>query len=250
MVDGLYVYGIVRAEQPALALPPGVGDARPFLHANGGLGAIVSSIEDGRSLGRASDARAHEQVLRAALELCDPVLPVRFGTVYRDAGQLEAELLDPAAPQLERLLDELAGTVELELRALYPDQERLLRELVREDRGLAQLRERARRSGDFHARIQLGEATLHAFERHRAADSALLLGRIAPFVRDYRPREELPERVAAHLALLVDRERVGDVEREAESLAEELHERMVLRLVGPLPPYSFVTVELEPAGVA
>ena len=249
--ERLYVYGIVDAEGPRLDLPAGVAGAAPFLHESGELGVIVSAVGEEERLGRAADARAHEEVLRGALQARDPVLPVRFGSVYANAEQLEAELLVPAAAQLEQLLAQLAGTVELELRALYPDQERMLRELVRDDPALARLRERVRRAADFHARIQLGEATLDAFERRRAADAALLWQRVAPFVRDHRARMELPERVAAHLALLVERGHVADVEREAERLAEEVHERLVLRLVGPLPPYSFVAVELEPAaGVA
>jgi hypothetical protein len=248
VTDRLYVYGVVHADGAPLELPEGVGGAQVFLHTRDELGAIVSAVADDARLGRAADARAHESVLRAALDARDPVLPVRFGSIYADAEQLEAELLAPAAAQLEQLLEALAGTVELELRALYPDQERILRDLVRDDPGLARLRERVRRSPEFHARIQLGEATLEAFERRRAGDAELLRQRVAPFVRDQRERSELPERVAAHLALLVEREHVGDVEREAERLAEEVHERLVLRLVGPLPPYSFVAVELEPAG--
>ena len=247
MPDQLYVYGVVRAAGDPLDLPAGVAGGKPFLHAHGDIAAIVGNVEPGARLGRASDAKAHEQVLRAALDGRDVVLPVRFGSVYPDAGALETALLAPSAAQLEALLDEFDGTVELELRALYPDQEAILRELVRSDPGLARRRERARQSGGYHAQIELGEATLAAFEQRRAADQAHLRERLAPLARDVRERSELPERVAAQFAFLVERARTAEFEQAAERLAEDVHDRLTLRLVGPLPPYSFVAFELEPA---
>ena len=42
------------------------------------------------------------------------------------------------------------------------------------------------------------------------------------------------------VALLVDDERRADFEEQLESLAEEVHERIRLRLVGPMAPYDFV----------
>jgi hypothetical protein len=249
-VAELYVYGVVPAAGPPLELPDGVAGAAPFLHADGSRAAIVSELEPGTRTGRAADARAHERVLRAALDGRDAVLPVRFGSVYADAAALEAQLLGPARTQLDALLGELAGTVELQLRALYPDEERLLRELVHAEPALLRLRRRAQASGDYHAQIQLGEAMLAAFQRRRAQDQARLRGRLAPLARDWRERTELPERVAAQLAFLVERRRVPELERAAAQLAAEAADRLRLTLVGPLPPYSFVAFELEPAGVA
>jgi hypothetical protein len=54
--------------------------------------------------------------------------------------------------------------------------------------------------------------------------------------------------VAGQFAFLVERSSLSEFEETAERLAEEVHERLRLRLLGPLPPYSFVSFELEPAG--
>lgn len=244
----LYVYGIVEAEGPALELPEGVARATPSVHVRGRIGAIVSRFAGGEPVGRPTDVKAHEQVLRAVLEGRNTVLPVRFGSVHADAAALERDLLEPRAAELERLLAEFADAVELELRVLYPDIDTLLRELVDGDPRLARLSRRARESGSYHAQIELGEATVAAFEERRAADRALVRERLTPLVRDWRERDELPERVAGQFAFLVERPRLSEFEETAETLAEEVHERLRLRLLGPLPPYHFVSFELEPAG--
>ena len=41
-------------------------------------------------------------------------------------------------------------------------------------------------------------------------------------------------------ALLVDRDRVSELEEVLEVVAETVHERVELRLVGPMAPYDFV----------
>jgi hypothetical protein len=209
---------------------------------------VVSPIAADGFVGRARDAKAHEEVLRALLGQRSSVLPLRFGTVFSGTDALEAELLGPQEQRLTALLEELDGLVEFQLRALYPDEEALLRDLVRRDRGLAQLRERARGSGGYMAQIQLGEATVAAFERQRAADSAFLRARLSRHAREVSERDELPERVAAQLAFLVERTHEDAFVQAAEQMAEEARDRLVFRLVGPLPPYSFVAFELDRAG--
>jgi hypothetical protein len=56
--------------------------------------------------------------------------------------------------------------------------------------------------------------------------------------RVVRPGRDLDHVV--DLALLVPREGVGSFEQAMEDLAAELHERIRLRLVGPIAPYDFV----------
>jgi hypothetical protein len=249
VADQLYVYGIVEAEGPALELPGGVAGAAPSVHACGSVAAIVSPFAAGQPVGRPTDVKAHEQLLRAVLEGRDTVLPIRFGSLYPDAASLDRELLVPRAAELEQLLAEFKDVVELELRVLYPDLNALLRELVDGDPKLSRLSRKARESGSYHAQIELGESTVAAFEQRRAADRGLVRDRLAPLVRDWRERDELPERVAGQFAFLVERPHLAEFEETAERLAEQVYGRLRLRLVGPLPPYNFVSFELEPAGV-
>jgi hypothetical protein len=247
-VSLVYVYGAVQAKGPPLRLPPGVHGARPVLQRSvrGDLGAIVSPVARRTIHARSDDVRAHEAVLRAALEQRDPVLPLRFGTVFENAAEVEERLLDPGEDGLSGLLGEFRGLVELELRALYPDENELLRELVRSEPALARLRDASRRGG-YQAQLALGEATLDVYRRRREADTARLLDSLAPLVRDWRARESLPQRVAAQLSFLVERARIGAFERAAARLA---HPGLRLTLAGPLPPYSFMTYQLDRGAVA
>ena len=47
----------------------------------------------------------------------------------------------------------------------------------------------------------------------------------------------------ASIALLVERGRIPEVDAEVDRLGEELGPGIRIRYVGPLPPYSFATLE-------
>ena len=242
--DAVYVYGVVRSGEP-FELPAGVDGAAVSLQEGDGVAAIVSRVPDRPVQATRRNLEAHAEVLAHALERRDPVLPMRFGILVPDAAAVEADLLVAARSQLDALLARFAGTVELELKALYPDQEAILAEIVRDDPRIAALRGHS----GYHQQIQLGELVAEGLEARRRRDEALLLERLAPLALDSRAREELPERVAAKLSFLVERSRQKELEQAAEQLAAECHPRLQLRLDGPLPPHTFVDLEL-PAGAA
>jgi hypothetical protein len=108
---------------------------------------------------------------------------------------------------------------------------------------VAELRRRTRGlpEGAVHPDlVRLGEAVSGAMETKRRDDSAMLLDFVAPYAADtvVWPGRDLEHVV--DVALLVTRDRVGEVEEALEDLAAELHERIRLRLVGPVAPYDFV----------
>jgi hypothetical protein len=244
MADAVYVYGVVAAADP-LELPAGVEGADVGVEPSDGLAALVSTVPDRPMRTTRRNLEAHAAVLRSALAQRDPVLPMRFGVLLPGRAAVAAELLEPSRAELETLLERFAGTVELELKALYPDHEAILAEVVRSDPRIARLRGR----GGYHEQLELGELVAAGLEETRQADEGLLLDRLAPLALDFRARKELPERVAAKLAFLVERRRQETFERRAEELAAECHPRLQLRLDGPLPPHSFVDLAL-PAGAA
>jgi hypothetical protein len=240
----VYVYGIVAAGDD-LDLPAGIDGAASFVQESGAVAAIVSQVPDRPVQATRANLEAHAAVLARALEQRDPVLPMRFGILLPDPAAVEGELLAAVRPELEALLARFAGTVELELKALYPDQEALLEEVVRSSPRIVRLRGRS----GYHEQLELGELVASALEERRRSDEALLLKRLSPLALDVRTREELPERVAAKLSFLVERDRQSEFEQRAEELAAECHPHLQLRLDGPLPPHNFVDLEL-PAGAA
>ena len=248
MSDSVYVYGVLAAADAASLTTSGVMGSPVRAVQSGDLAALVSDVAGG-ALAAAREVRAHWRVLESASKQTT-VLPVRFGTVMEDDDAVREQLLADGAERLTALLQELTGRVQLTVRGTY-DEEALLRGVVAGSGEIAALRERVLRMPEaaaYYDRIQLGELIAGEVQRRREADAALAQERLAPCA--VAVREEATGRDGAfHLAFLVERDRIDAFSAAVTDLTAELGDRVAIRYVGPLAPYSFAEAELA-AGAA
>jgi hypothetical protein len=206
-----------------------------------GLGAVVTEVAIPRPPGRRRDLLSHSDVLNAIAADLD-VVPLRFGTVFPDADAIIQDLLTARSGALTKLLARLTDAVQLNLRATYVE-ERVLAEVVQENREISELRERTRHlpEGTPHPdALRLGRLVSLVLEDKRREDSALIAESVLPLVRESRLHERATTDHVLDVALLVDRESVAMIESELERVATEAHERIRLQLTGPLAAFDFV----------
>jgi hypothetical protein len=79
-----------------------------------------------------------------------------------------------------------------------------------------------------------------ALEARAADDAEALMERLAPLVVADSVRGPASAQTVLDVALLVDDEQADAFEEHLEGLAEAVHERLRLRLLGPVAPYDFV----------
>ncbi len=240
LVDvGYYFYGVVAAGTDVAGLR-GLDhvDVEAVEHA--GLAAVVSPMVLERPAGRSVELVAHARVVDG-LAATTAVVPAQFGWVLdHDLGAV-TRVLEEGAERFHTLLERFAGHVQLNLRASYESQQ-VLAELVRQDPGVAELRAHVAGlpPGSAHPDlVRLGEAVARGLVRKRVEDADAVLDVVLPQVTTHVVRPE-GEYDVLDVALLVERERVPALEADLEALAEAVHERMRLRLVGPVAPYDFV----------
>jgi hypothetical protein len=95
-------------------------------------------------------------------------------------------------------------------------------------------------------RIAVGEAVAKAVDERRARDEAALLDRLRPYADDVRVDPAGGDRVALNAQLLVQRERRPELDEAIRDMGAMLKGYVALRYIGPLPPYSFTALSLEP----
>lgn len=235
----LYVYGVTASS--AAPIPPidGVDSAPVRALQRAGLAALVSTIR--KTEFRAADVRAHWRVLDQAFEHAT-ILPVRFGTLMESEDEVRGRLLEPNEDRLIELLEAMDGLIQLNVKGRY-DEESLLRGILRDAPALARLRERAQRSGALPDQVALGQQVERAIEQRRAQDTATVRGALD--VRAVAVRQEQVHHPDAfNLAFLVAREGVDAFGEGVGGVRGELGERIEIRYVGPVPPFSFAENEL------
>lgn len=223
----LYLYGITRPRE----IPERLANDGISLVTADGRAAIVSELKDGPVEATRRNLLAHADVVEQLHE-DSVVLPTRFGHVLE--GEEEAhELL--GMPEVEQLLERHEGTCELTLKGTY--EESVLAEIGAE---LQPLRQAYRAAPSVDVGIALGEAVEERLGARRAQDESEVLEGLGGLILDFVSSRPAGELAGFDLALLVDRGQVGSVEARLEELSKQLSPPLHFKLVGPLPPYSFV----------
>jgi hypothetical protein len=236
-----YVYGVVRAEGATPPQGAGVDHEPVGVVAHGSVAALTSDVPaDFVEAGREellAPRRALEEAMEGAV-----VLPMRFGVVLPDEETIQERLLDPFIETLEAQLQEMDGKVEVTIKGIH-DEEAILREVIAENREIAELREAIQgkpEAATYYERIRLGELVAVALDEKRAAAAPAIIDRLAPLAVDVRVGDPVHERMAVNASFLVERDRLGEFDRVVDQLGAELAGRIQLKYTGPLPPHSFV----------
>jgi hypothetical protein len=249
-----YVYGVVPAEIDATVVDGlrGVGGGRVSIVAGGNLGALAGEVplaefDDEPLAANLRDSawleagvRAHDAVLAAVVGEV-PVVPFRFGTIYRAKDQVQSMLAEH--PGLGDALEAVRGRVELGVKGFF----------VGADDDLPATGEAAAASPGRRYLEQKQQARRAAEAREallaRAADESH--ARLAAVSADARANALQPaaasERAAAMFlngAYLVEASNEAEFRRTLRSLEDELAPAgIAFELTGPWPPYNFVEVD-------
>jgi hypothetical protein len=241
---GFYVYGVVPAAEEARPSLRGIDDAEVEFVEYGELAAAVAEIALDRPPGRRAELMAHSAVVDA-LASGGAVVPVRFGSILQERGSVVRDLLEVGHDRLVDLLERLKGTRQFNLRATYV-QEQVLAEVVQANPEIAELRRRTRDlpEGTMHPDlVRLGELVSRVMEAKRDEDAMTVLNTVRPLILDEAVRRGGGVDHVLDIALLVEDSRVPELESALETLAEAVHERLRLRLTGPVAPYDFAEAE-------
>jgi hypothetical protein len=235
-----YVYGIVESSARA-PKASGIAGAPLAVVAGEGAAALVSDLPDDQvHMGR-EEVLTHADVLDRAMA-GGTVLPMRFGVVMDDSDDVRRQLLERYGDDLRSQLIELAGKVELNVRAVY-EEGAVLREVVSDDPAIARLRETVRdrpEDATYYERIRLGELVAKAVEAKREGDAQAILDALAPEALACDIGAPAHERVVVSASFLVDRARLDAFDALLETVARDQAGRIRFKLTGPRAPHSFV----------
>ena len=234
----VFVHGVVPGTLGPVLPPRSESAMTVRLVRHDDVAALVTDVPERGSAAQA--LRAHGQLLDEVIAHTT-VLPIRFGTTMEDDRSVRDAFLLPNIEGLSRLLEQLAGRVQVTVRCRY-DQERLLRDAVERSAEIRCLRARVRQLPDaagYFDRIRLGELVAAEIDRFRQRDVALVTDTLADLAEAIRVDQPNTDDVAVNAAFLVLRSGVETFSRAAQRIADDVRQRMTVRCLGPLPPYSF-----------
>jgi len=186
----------------------------------------------------------HQQVIENVLRRF-PVLPVRFGTTVEDE-QKAGSILRLGYDDFRGALDGLKDKVQVELVATW-ELASVLVDVAREE-PIAQLKSSIGADSSpasIRDRVRLGEMIKRSLDRRRQEYEQAALRRLVPRSLELRRNPLLHDSLVMNLAVLLEKGQQEEFDRSLDVLDQELGGRLTFRRVGPLPPYSFSTVEIR-----
>jgi|SRR4051794_31644022 len=243
-----YVYGVVRTKGRSKPKGKGIAGKPLKVVAANGVGALTSDVPGEELEAGREELLTHSRVLEQALG-DGVVLPMQFGVVMPDEQTVKTELLDAHREALEAQLEEMSGKVEMNVKAIY-DEGAVLREMLEENPDIARMREKLQgRSEDatYYERINLGERIVGALGEKRDADERAFLDMLAPRALEVEVSQPMHERMAVNASFLVAEDQLKEFDAELERIAKSQDGRLRFKATGPLPPHSFVELQLEEA---
>lgn len=250
-----YVYGIVPADAMDVADLGEIGldGCRVHIVVQGRIGALVHDCpprpyDSGSEAAVAEWVLAHHRALQLAMSRWGSVLPMTFNTIVapsegRTADENVLDWLETEHGSLRSRVDALAGKAEFGLQVSYapavilrrvaeevPEIRRLEEEAKTKSAGLAYLsRQEMERVLRREMEQRVRELFTTVYERARACSDRINVEKLKNDGSDMR--------MAANLSCLVALDRYPELKALADEIAA--HEGQTVRLVGPLPPYSF-----------
>ena len=247
----IYLYAIVPGAEPP---PPGVAgvwpdEAQVHVIRGGALAAVVDVAPptDFRALSREEAVRyllAHQRVVETVMRN-SAALPVKFGTTLPDEAAV-VSMLTRGATVLAPPLAELSQHVQVELIVSWNIDD-IVREVAADD-AVVQLKAAiAGQAGGASndQRLAIGKLIKESIDRRREVCRSRIVATVRSIAADVVENALMDDRMIANLALLLAKDASAALDERLAELDKEFGERLHFRCIGPLPPYSFATVEVN-----
>ena len=244
-----YVYGIIPTmDSPTFGesdFPPRLEQVHTVVYR--GLGCVVSNYlgEDFASLPKEVLIRclmAHQAVIERVMKDY-PILPIKFGTLVEGDGEVQ-RLIEQGHRKSTQALSWLDGRVEMEVAATW-DLERVLADISQEDEIVRLKRAMANRPpGEvLEQQIRAGRIVKESLDRRRIKYQERMVESLQPMSLAVQPNALVADEMVMNVAFLIHRDREGEFDHQVRDLDQAFHDQIDFRVIGPLPPYSFATVE-------
>ena len=191
---------------------------------------------------------AHQRVLET-VRRDYAVLPVKFGTVLPDDARLQT-LLRQGAGLFQDALATYASKEQYEVVVLW-EVAQVIQQIATDERILAvkaqvsQLPPEQLESG----RVLLGQLVHGLLQERRRTIATEVLAVLRDVTEDSIVNPLMDDAMVSNLALLVDEARSAELDARLSVLDEQFAGKLQIRCVGPLPAYSFATLEVLPPPV-
>jgi hypothetical protein len=255
---GKYIYGVINSGQAEQFLLDGVvrfasdgsEGERAYTVSWRDISAVVTDAPMIDYLTMAKDALArllvrHQQVIERVMAT-HTILPVRLGTCVENDEQVRA-ILARSHATIQETVQKARTVVEVDLTAMIGDLDSFIRRAA-ESPEVQQLRQSLLcrpEAVTVEDQMRIGILVKQCADREKERISQRIHAAFKDLAEDSRTHDLMDERMVVNSAFLIHKDRQADFDSQVEQLDAQFADELDFRRVGPLPPYSFYTLEIR-----
>ncbi|MBU1121153.1 MAG: GvpL/GvpF family gas vesicle protein [Candidatus Omnitrophica bacterium] len=215
------------------------------------FGAVVcdSVIVDCRRLPKETLAKqllTHQKVIEKIMGSGVTVIPVKLGTYAFDDEEVKL-ILDKGYNLIKEIADKINEKIEIDLVASWADFKLVLKQ-AGEDKEIKEFKEKLLSSGrkiTADDQMKAGYMLKKAMDRKNNECVDKIQERLEDISEGAKRHEVMDDKMIANCAFLMDKAKKDEFYKRIECLDGEFGGEINFKCVGPLPAYSFYTLEIK-----
>jgi len=250
--EGRHIYGVIETNEEKHFGPIGIGDRGDGVYTIGhrDVAAVVSSspIIDYGSLTKDAVVRplfAHQAVLEHVMK-AHSIIPAKFPTVVEGTEEVQ-EILEKGHEVFKNALRSMNGKIELDVAASW-DKVAVLKDIYNENEEIRRLQEKIGTEWTPQAqadKVTLGKMVRSTLLERREQYGGEITEVLRAYAQDLCPHDLLDDMMLINIAFLMDKHQEEAFDRKVNELDQKYQQKINFRCIGPLPPYSFSTIEIR-----
>jgi len=187
----------------------------------------------------------HQQVIEKVMDSYT-IIPMRLGTYALNIREVE-EILSKGYAMFKDIFRKINDKIEIDVVATWNDLNSVIKE-IGEQKEVKELKEKLRSKPEgvsVEDQIKMGNLIKDILDKKREKIFFEIGELSAKVTIDLRAHDLMDDRMIFNTAFLISKDNQGDFDEKVEELNRRYLEKINFRCVGPLPAYSFYTVEVK-----
>lgn len=188
----------------------------------------------------------HQEVIEKIMAFGHSIIPLRLGTYARDETDVK-DILNKGYSLIKEIINKISEKIEIDVVVTWSDFSGILKE-VGEDEEIKKMKGKllAKSNGiTTDEKIKIGIMLKKASEEKRERLALEIQTSLGKASVDTKRHELMDDKMVANFAFLMNKIHREEFDRRVEDLNTKFAEKLNFRCVGPLPPYSFYTLEIK-----
>ena len=187
----------------------------------------------------------HQQVIEKIMDT-HTIIPMKLGTYAFNIREVE-EILSKGYTMFKDIFRKINNKIEVDVVATWSDLNSIIKE-IGEEQDVKKFKEESMSKPEGVSakdQIRIGNLIKNILDNKRERCALEIETELKGVSIDFRKHDLMDDRMIFNIAFLIDKNKKTEFERKLDELNAIFNEKLNFRCVGPLPPYSFYTLEIK-----